>query len=183
MLYIFAGHTADKKSPKYDPGASGNGYTEAELTVRTRDKLVAKLVAKNSKVVIDNDYDSLAQVLAKAPVKASDVILDIHYNAGPTLATGLEVIIPDRNTLLERDYATQMSLVCANTLGIKNRGVKTEKDTARKTLAVMREEGSNFLIEVCFISNKSDLDKYFSKEDEMLTRLADMLIEIDNKEV
>ena len=70
-------------------------------------------------------------------------------------------------------------LICtglSKIMGIRSRGVKSEKDTARKTLAVMREQGINLLPEFCFISNRSDLSTYLANEVKIAEFMAKQLI-------
>jgi N-acetylmuramoyl-L-alanine amidase len=111
----------------------------------------------------------------------SDVCVDIHFNAGPPTATGVEVITADRFTREELGAATRMSVNCSKILGIRNRGVKTEKDTARKMIGILRnEKGINLLIEICFISNANDMKAYQSKKRELAVEVALHVAELDN---
>jgi hypothetical protein len=61
-------------------------------------------------------------------------------------------------------------------MGIRSRGVKSEKDTARKTLAIMRPAGINLLPEICFISNRSDVSAYQANKDKVAEVIARHLI-------
>jgi N-acetylmuramoyl-L-alanine amidase len=174
MIYVTAGHS------NQDPGASGNGYTEAALTKELRDLIVSQLTNMGIAVWKDSDNDTLATVLQKMNPTQADVCLDIHFNAGPPTATGFEMIIADRHTREEFGAATRMSVNCSRIIGIPNRGVKTEKDTARKMIGIVRNElGINLLGEFGFISNASDIQKYNSKKKELSVEVALHLAELD----
>jgi N-acetylmuramoyl-L-alanine amidase len=128
----------------------------------------------------DNDNDTLNTVLQKMKPTEADVCLDIHFNAGPPAATGFEMIIADRHTREEFGAATRMSVNCSKIIGITNRGVKTEKDTARKMIGIVRNElGINLLGEFGFISNATDMQKYHLKKKELSVEVALHLAELD----
>lgn len=175
MIYLLAGHSLT------DPGAIGvGGVKEADLTRRLRDSIVSHIQKAGYAVTIDNDAHNLSQVLAAINSTESCVICDLHFNSATPQATGVEVIIPDRSTANERMIASLMVSSLANIMKIKSRGVKSEKDTARKTLAVMREQGINLLPEFCFISNKTDLNAYLANEDKIAEIMAKHLIQAED---
>jgi N-acetylmuramoyl-L-alanine amidase len=168
MIYLIAGHS------KIDPGAIGaGGVKESDLAIELRGLIGAELTKLNQKFVVDNDSDNLRKVISKLNTTEKDVICDIHFNASsnPT-ATGAEVIIPDRRTASERMIAGLICSAMALTMNIRSRGVKSEKDTARGSLGIMRPSGINLLLEVCFISNKSDLDLYQQHKERIANRIA-----------
>jgi N-acetylmuramoyl-L-alanine amidase len=171
MIYLVAGHS------KSDPGAIGvGGVKESELAMELRDKIAHFITSKGYKVTLDNDHNSLSQVIAGIKSTESCVICDIHFNAGPATATGVETIIPDRSTANERMIAGLITSGIASAMGIRSRGVKSEKDTARKTLAIMKLSGINLLPEICFVSNKSDMSAYQANKDKVAEVIARHLI-------
>lgn len=180
MIYVFAGHVADKKDPDHDPGAVANGFVEADLALVLRNKVSGILKAAGASVTIDSDGDSLKAVLAKTASSEKDVIFDIHWNAGPSTATGTEVFIPDRHTEWEKKFAKKVVDAIGSIMGIKIRGVKTEGQSARGRLGVMRPEGINMLVEICFLTNKSDMEKYLSNIDLVAKAIANVLLEAEN---
>jgi N-acetylmuramoyl-L-alanine amidase len=80
---------------------------------------------------------------------------------------------------LDRSMASEFANSTATILGIKNRGVKSEADTRHKRLGLMRETGIVTLVEVCFISNKTDMAAYDKNFDKLVNRYADILIKYD----
>ena len=178
-IFLSAGHGGN------DVGAVGNGYNEADLTIELRDLVLKYLKQLGAKVVIDDNKNALAQTITffKNKVAKDSILLDIHWNAATPQATGTEVLIPATPTKFETDLATDLSKVIANTLNIKNRGVKTELQSARKSLGWMKLTGENVLIETCFISNKNDMDSYQKNKEELAKKIAIVLFEYANRGV
>lgn len=179
MIFLTAGH--NPKGPNPDPGACANNYREADLTIQLRDLTSAVLRNNGQKLWNDSDADSLSTVVSKLKTGNGSVICEIHFNAGPPTATGVEVIVPTRSTIEERELAESVAKTFAETMSIRNRGVITESQTRHGRLAIMRPEGINILIEVCFITSKSDLQTYFAKKEVLANKLAELLTKADAK--
>ena len=177
MIYLLAGHTP--KGINQDPGAVANGFREADLTMELRDMVADRLRSMGYEVYEDDDTHRLQQVLNGIDSNESDIVFDIHFNAGG--GTGVECIVPERSTELERDLANKVNVMLSNMLRIKNRGVKGEQLTARKRIAVMRENGINCLLETCFIDNKTDMTQYQLRKTEVATELALLIAEFEDK--
>lgn len=177
MIYLLAGHTP--KGINQDPGAVANGFREADLTMELRDMVADKLRNMGYQVHEDDDTHRLQQVLDKVNAYETDIVFDIHFNAGG--GTGVECIVPERSTELERDLANKVNVMLSTMLRIKNRGVKGEQLTARKRIAVMRENGINCLLETCFIDNKTDMTQYQLRKTEVATELALLIAEFEDK--
>lgn len=177
MIFILAGHTP--KGINQDPGAVGNGYREADLTMELRDLVADKLRAMGYQVHEDDDTQRLQQVLDSINAYETDIVFDIHFNAGG--GTGVECIVPERSTELEREMANKVNVMLSTMLRLKNRGVKGEQLTARKRIAVMRENGINCLLETCFIDNKTDITQYQLRKADVATELALIISEFEDK--
>jgi N-acetylmuramoyl-L-alanine amidase len=176
-IFLSAGHGGS------DVGAVGNGYKEADLTIDIRDLTLKYLKQLGAKVIIDDNTNALKHTIAflKNKVTKEAILVDYHWNAATPQATGTEVLVPATPTKFETDLATDLSKVIANTLSIKNRGVKTELQSARKSLGWMRLTGENVLIETCFISNKNDMESYQKNKEELAKRIAIVLFEYANR--
>ena len=135
-LFISAGHT---NIPGQDRGAFGNGYYEGDLTVELRDLIVAELKALCIIVNVDSNKNALLATLNYLKTlffSKEDIIIDIHFNAASPGATGVEVLVPDNPSVLEKQIATALCEIHARVLMIKNRGVKTESQSAYWRLIV-----------------------------------------------
>jgi N-acetylmuramoyl-L-alanine amidase len=159
MIFISAGHTPE--GLKKDPGAIGNGYHEAALAVEFRNLVVAILRAKKLEVITDKDDERLGTYLERIKTGNGSIVLEFHFDAAasPT-ATGSTVLIGNDADRLDKAFAKELVEANASILGIKNRGVKTEADSHRGSLGLMREQGTVALLEICFISNPDDLRQY-----------------------
>lgn len=160
-----------------DNGAVYHGRVEGVETVNLRKDLAAKL--KEQGIIANVDIDSNVTFetvkLFKEYFNEHDIVIDIHFNASPNiLATGVEVLIPTRYSTMEYAMAVDMASIISYTLGIRNRGVKREDDSARGKLLFMSINAETILIEVCFISNKTDMSRY----DKNYSKLIDKLTEV-----
>lgn len=180
MIYLLAGHTVlDGKGT----GAFGiRGFDEALEALRLRDDVTKALRSRGVKVVNEVNTSPLATVVAwlKSLVKKEDVVVEIHFNAGPSTATGVEVLIDDTPTQQERFFGQAVARAIANTLGIRlrgNAGVKLESESQHSTLAIISgpSVAVNILIEVCFLSSESDVEKYRKNYGRLVIALANTL--------
>jgi N-acetylmuramoyl-L-alanine amidase len=172
-LIIGAGHGGT------DSGAVGSGFKERDLAIEFRNLLVAELKKLSVTCITDPDVNKLADSLVyfKNHFKPDSINVDIHWNAGPPAATGTEVLINTQATPFEKQLGGKIAEAIATILNIKNRGLKTELQSARGSLAWMKQLGRNYIIEMCFISNKTDMDKYQAKKHELAKAIAQILFD------
>lgn len=161
MIYLIAGHSDT------DPGAVSNGLKEADLTKKVRDLVYTRIKELSPKIFVtkDNDKDSLSKVISKIKpnIKNDDVLVDFHYNSGSSSATGVECVVDNYAGEKSLKLAEKICKTISDITGLKNRGVKREKDTPRKQLGILGMKGSAVIVEMGFISNISDvntLDKF-----------------------
>ena len=172
MIFLLAGHHLR------DSGAVANGRSENKETISLRN-LIKSFIP--TEIVVDDDSDSLATVLQKIQTGNGSVVLDLHFNAASSTASGCEVLIGDDAEQNDIDLATDILAALVKNLGIKNRGIKKESETPRKRLGMMRESGAVCLAEVCFISNKNDMAAYDKAFDSLARDIATVLVKHDAK--
>lgn len=175
-LFLTAGHNG--------PGSGANGYIdEGAETIALRDDIV-KAIAGRVQVITDRNADKLPIVLKwlQTLVGEKDLLVEIHFNASANATTGgTETLIPDAFTTTENSIALRLNNVITRTLTTKNRGIKTEKDSAHGVLGILRQPRChNILIEVCFVSSKTDADLYTAHRAELVRNLAGELVNICN---
>ena len=173
-IFLFAGHNL-----KSDPGAVSGNRTEAREAAKLRKEVAFHLIQLQANFVTDNDSDDLRQTLAKANTGSGSVVLDLHFNAGPASATGVEVLVGDDATAEDMAFAKAVLKATTSALGLRDRGIKRESQTPRKRLGVMREQGRVCLLEVCFISNPSDMAAFDANKVLLAKTLAAILVEQD----
>lgn len=185
-VFISAGHT--RKGA--DSGAVAHGYKEGDLTAALRDKIVAELKLLGITPIVDDDKNALVQTINafKSLLNPTAILLDIHFNAGGELSTGVETFVPNTPTTFELELAAEISESVHEIIGIKLRGlnfgysgVKLEKESARRSLGWMRLTGENVLAEICFLSNKKELEAYLFNEAKIAKRIALVLATYANK--
>lgn len=170
-VILSAGHGGD------DPGASGNGYIERDLAIELRNLVAAELRLLGVPCELDHDRNALAATMQwiKGKFTAKDILVDIHWNAaGNPEAKGSEVIVPEKASAFELNLAADLLKVFTG-FGFKDRGVRSEALTARKSLAWMKPQAETVLIEVCFISNGNDMKLYLANKNGIARGLARVL--------
>ena len=156
-----------------DPGAQGNGKSEADLTWKIAVACKAKLERYGFKVVMSrgqsgsygsNDFLYRVQRCVKQGAQA---FVSFHINSGSSAAHGAEVYAPTANGTSYTKASVELAQKVMNnlsTLGLTYRGVF--QMTVGDEFAVIRcarEQGiPGILIEHGFISNSGDVWKYFS---------------------
>lgn len=173
-IFISAGH--NPKGIKVDLGAVGNGFHEADLAVEFRNLVVALLKGKNLNVITDKDDERLGTYLERIKTGNGSVVLEFHFDAAAsTTATGTTALIGSDADRLDKAFAKELVEANASILDIKNRGVLSEADSHRGKLGLMREQGTVALLELCFISNPDDLQKYEDNKMSLAFKIAEIV--------
>lgn len=167
-LFLSAGHS------QTDPGAVGNGNTEADIVLAFRDLVCDELDAK----VVAYDRDGqrgqnlpLRQAIGGA--RRHDVAVEFHCNAfSDRSATGVE-------TLSQPDDMHLGAALCeaiSDTLGIANRGAKAEGSGQHSRLGFV-SDGGGIIVELFFLTNVSDLSAYYRHKTALAQAVAGALID------
>ncbi len=167
VIALDAGHGGS------DPGAQGNGKSEADLTWKIVSACKTKLENYGFKVILAREQsgsygssDFLYRV-QRCVNQGAQAYISFHINSGSSAAHGAEVYSPTVNWA---DY-TQVSYELAQkvqnnlvALGLTNRGVfQMQVGDEFAVIRCAREAGiPGILIEHGFISNWGDANKYFS---------------------
>ena len=177
--FLSAGH--NPKGIKVDPGAVANGLTEANLAVEFRNLVVAELLKRKVKVITDRDDERLGDYLKRIQTGNGSVVLEFHFDAAASpLATGTTALIGRDADRLDKAFAKELVDTTSSVVGIKNRGVISEKDSHRGSLGLMREQGIVALLELCFITNIEDLVKYDAHKKELAIKIAGIVERYEN---
>lgn len=173
-IYLTAGHRGGTT------GANYNSIKEAEETIWLRNEIAERLRNKGVEVMLDDDSASLSEVVAtiNADCKKTDICVDLHFNAvaNPS-ANGTEVFKPFNSSDLEIEVAEDLLYSTCMVLNTKNRGVKREGEGTHQRLAMLSDIKCNsVLLEICFISNIADANKYKEKREELVWIYAENLL-------
>lgn len=176
-IYVIAGHNGK--------GTGAVGFMdEGEQTIYLRDEVSYYLHINGIAHEKDVNSTKLSGVVAwlKKLVNKRDIAIDIHFNASSDpSATGVECLV-SKSGDIEIAMATELCKAIAERLCIRNRGVKGESAGAHSKLAMLSNfECEQLILEVCFVSNKSDVAAYNSKHWLVAKDIANVLIKYAKK--
>ena len=170
-LFASAGH--NPAGIKRDPGAVANGYTEAALAVQFRDLFIDKCKRLGMTIIQDLDTETLGQYLARIKTGNGSVVIEFHFDAtADPKVSGTTALVEREADRLDNAYAKECVATTARITGIPNRGVRSEAESHRGSLGLMREEGIICLLELGFITNLSDIKAHIAVRDLLASELA-----------
>ena len=158
-----------------DPGAQGNGKSEADLTWKIAVACKEKLERYGFKVVMSRDQfgsysgnDFLYRV-QRCVNQGAQAFVSFHINSGSSAAHGAEVYAPTDNGSSYTKASVELAQKVMNNLqalGLTYRGVfQMEIGDEFAVIRCAREQGiPGILIEHGFISNSGDVWNYFSDD-------------------
>lgn len=166
-IYLIAGHNGS--------GTGANGFIdEGKETIILRDLIAKNLYDMGIVVIKDDNLTPLTKVVQwlRNQITKKDICIDIHFNASSNkLANGSEVFIPTKNTSDEVQLADMFRKTLSKVF--KDRGVSLESKSYHGKIAMLSGfDCCNVLLEVCFVSNKTDADAYNSHKIELAYELA-----------
>jgi len=165
-MYLSAGHST------VDPGAAGNGLTEADIVADFRNMLAFYL--RRAKVAHEVDASGTGNLPLAAAIKRAkfhSVAVEFHCNASdnPT-ATGVETLSQPKDLKL----GNAICKAIAETIGIRNRGAKPEASGQHSRLGFVQAGG--IIVELFFITNASDVKAYQERKWLVAKAVAEVLI-------
>jgi N-acetylmuramoyl-L-alanine amidase len=173
--YISAGHHLK------DSGAVANGYQENELTMEFRDLVVKYCKDLDLRVIVDKDTETLNQYFNRIKPGDGSVVVDFHFDAASPSVSGTTAFVGNSASNDSKAFAKDLSDVVSEVLGIPNRGVKPESESARKSLRIFRvPKGIIALLEICFITNKQDMEVYQKNKEYLAVRIAHVIKKYDD---
>jgi N-acetylmuramoyl-L-alanine amidase len=164
MIYLVAGHSV------VDSGAIGiGGNNESVMTRALRNLILGYMKRKD--VSIDDDTLNTSDVVRwlRNRVKANDIVIDLHFNSHTTDSANGTECFANKTAL---PLGKEINSAIVRVLGTRDRGMKDASDSARGKIGVLTLPSKVVLVEVCFISNKSDYDKYIANADKLARELA-----------
>ena len=175
-VFLIAGHNG--------PGTGANGFIdEGKETVILRDLIAGNLKEMGIVAIKDENLTPLTKVVQwlRNKISKKDICVDIHFNASTNPnANGAEVFIPTKNTSdeVELAYMFRGSL----SKFFKDRGVSLESKSYHGKIAMLSGfDCCNILLEVCFVSNKTDADAYNLYKKELAYEIALDILEYSRK--
>lgn len=172
VLLLDAGHGGK------DPGTSGNGMQEKNLTLTIAQKIEQELQGSGIKVYMTRDSDVYPENSTRAQTAndIADLMVSIHINSGPETANGTETLYQvhandSSSRLTSKQLAEILQANMISATGNTNRGVKLRTDL----LILNRTTVPSAIVEVIFITNTGDALKISnpSYQDQVAQAIAD----------
>lgn len=172
VLLLDAGHGGK------DPGTSGNGMQEKNLTLTIAQKIEQKLQGSGIKVYMTRDSDVYPENSTRAQTAndIADLMVSIHINSGPETANGTETLYQvhandSSSRLTSKQLAEILQANMISATGNTNRGAKLWTDV----LILNRTTVPSVIVEVIFITNTGDALKISNPayQDQVAQAIAD----------
>lgn len=159
MIYISAGHGSKNKKGVFDNGAMANGAKEYDEV----QKIAAALVERNPSFLKlipfgMNLADGTKTAWIRNHLQPTDMLFELHMDAASELAHGCTFFYHAAKDV-DKTMADAYGKLFSKATGIWYRGVKPDTSTRHGRLGIIRDVNvRSFLIELCFITNKEDLE-------------------------
>lgn len=168
-VLISAGHGGN------DSGATGNGYIEATLALKLRDRIYNHLVEFGIDVLRDgNEGENKDLNKAISICKLVDIGVELHFNASANeTATGVEVLCK----LDKKELAQKLCYAITSATGLRVRGnnLGWKSDSSGQHHRLGFCEAGGIILEVCFITNKDDMKLYVENKLQVALEIAKVL--------
>lgn len=175
IVYPSAGHN------NFDPGAVYNGIKEADKTKELRN-LISKHLGTH-KHITDYDCETNRQHQNRIKPGSGSVLADHHFDASTNPnVSGVGVFVANNANENSKAMGQEVVNGLSEIMQIPNRGVRTESQSGRGRIGILHlGAGIAILVEVCFLSNPSDMAKYELNKEKIAKFLSDTYIKWDNK--
>lgn len=167
-ILLISGHGAG------DPGATGNGFQEANLT-RELVNLIAPKLRKYATVDIYNQSRNAFKDCQAGTfsIGAYDYVLEVHFNAFNGQAYGTEIYVTDR----EKGVTVEQAIMNEMGTYFVKRGSTGVKVTNFLVINTVKSKGiSSALLETCFIDNTNDMRIYQANKDKIAQAITNGII-------
>ena len=153
-----------------DPGACAFGRKEADIALTMRE-LVAKRLLEMRHTVFQDGGQGVNLPLRDAlkMIAGTDLAVELHCNAGPATATGVEVIAPPAL----KPVAQRIARAIAVETGQKLRGVGGWIDQSQSQHAKLAwVQAGGVIVEMVFISNLADTTAFLNNKERIAQAIA-----------
>ncbi len=187
VVLLDAGHGGN------DPGTSGNGLNEKDMTLSIVNRAYALLQNTNKvKVYLTRNDDSRPENRYRANTAndMADILISIHMNsASPNPSpNGTEVLFVTHSNdvqgrLTSQIVATTLLQRTVNALSTNNRGLKYDTQHQKNLILLNSTVVPSVIVETLFLSNPGDALKISNtaNHDKMAQAIYDSIIELADK--
>lgn len=170
IFTVCAGHGGS------DPGAVVGRHKERDLMAQLRNIVTQKLVDKGHTVLNDGkNWDNLPLVAALPLIGKSHLAVELHVNAGPATARGVESLsLPRPNLKLASQLISKAIAAELQTVVRGEGGWRPQEQSARGRLAFVSQGG--VIVETFFLTNDVEREAFLSKQWLVAGAIADAMI-------
>lgn len=173
-IYLSAGHQV--KNNKGNGAISVFG-DEAKLTQMLRNRIeeISIYHYREYSMYVDDEYMTLNDVINVInKLNNFDLALELHLNSvSDSSAAGTLCIIYNKKCTEARKYANAICKITADALGTENLGSRTMGSLGRNLAFLRRTTCPAVILEVCFLSNESDMKKFWINWETLCQKLCD----------
>ena len=152
-ILLIAGHGAN------DPGACSSYGVERDETRKVVNQMVNLFKGYDVNVGVypqnRNCYADVCNGCVQVNFASYDYVFEVHFNSASAQANGTEVFVTNSESSIVVEQKIVNNIAA---LGFTNRGVK--RTDFAVIHAAKRSGTSSALVEVCFISNQNDMNRY-----------------------
>lgn len=176
-LYLIAGHGGK------DPGAIAvdGKTTEADLATELVSLICDNLKGYDGFVDVSDRNQSFNQDLdfVRQNATPDDTLIDFHFNAFYLgSANGTEAYYTKSDSTPPIKLGVNLLAAIIKSTGFSNRGIKPESNSQHARLAILHTQAKDeLLLEVCFITNKSDFETYQANKKQIAKDIASCLMQ------
>ena len=176
-LYLDAGHIVGKGG--YDSGATGNGYTEAQLTSDLTDRILKICRNEYGLAVVDGKTFGIPyyERTGKAVDLGCTAFLSIHFNAGG--GSGCMSIVGGSS---RNENSVLLNSIVHPYLSKAMSGLHDYGTSYRGDLSVVNNGRiPATLLEIAFIDNSHDMQVYNSRRDSVARNIAEAILKVSQR--
>ena len=158
-----------------DPGAVFGKYKERDLMSYLRNIVTIKLQEKGHTVLNDGKaWENLPLIAALPLIGKSDLAIELHVNAGPATARGVESLslgkLKAASQRISKAIAAQLETTVRG-----EAGWRPQEQSARGRLAFVNQGG--IIVETFFLTNDVEREAFLSKQWLVAGAIANAMIE------
>jgi N-acetylmuramoyl-L-alanine amidase len=180
-LYLLAGHSIINGK---GTGVHSKHGDEAVTTRNLVTDIARYLYSVHGIMAItDSDSWNLPRVVRwmVGLCRPNDILIDFHFNAFNGKAHGTEGFVPKKHTAKEFKLMLDLVKAVSDATGIvkRNPPVKTEDQSQHSRLAILSQpyQAINGLIEICFIDNADDMNKFNRNYKDLVELMGEVIAE------
>lgn len=153
-----------------DPGACAYGMKEADVALIMREMVASRLREMRHTVLQDGGTGiNLPLRDAVKMIHGTDLAIELHLNAGPATATGVEVI--SSHALKPEAQRIARTIAGETSQQLRGQGGWIDQSQSQHSRLAFVEAGG-LIVKMVFITNQSDILNFFQRQERVAMAIA-----------